>query len=891
MTNREDANLSLLLMWLRWYARAALVPGFLLIGLFALRGSPASLIIGAFLLVVVFPLSRLGIRMAERGRTIPALVVVSGTIWSIVFLAGARGSAALIAALPLLVIPMVLALPHVSSRNLLGIAMGAIAVCTGAVALTVFDPLLPSSLPERTLAIIMVPLATLATSLALLSLWQVASRLRASMTETQATNVALAESERSLERKVEERTSELEETVAEISAVQKIVSAVNSTLDPEEVLKIVLASVRRVVAFDQAGVMLLDEAGLALTSADLVGSDMSPEMLSRLRKISIPVDETNSAFAYVVRSNRSFLLREIDEETVKAMSPSDRRIYEVNQEKPPRALFICPLEIDNKAVGVFYLGKEDGALELDEADLSTVQSYVPHLSSAIRNARLFDETKRLNRSLAAAEERINKLAESAADALDDVGTWASEVAKEVAAAIGAPEIAVWLREGDRLERVAGSTTAELTVEDLERLNLTGEPVVRDGDRVVPVVGLTGEFRAALVVAGGNASVGAHEERLLSGFARHLGSTLELTRMRRDLAEAGERRRATAEEMLGRGVDLLKVCRRCRRCYDQRVEICADDQTILDEPLPFPYRIAGRYRLQYRVAEGAMGTVFRAYDQRLEREVAVKVIKAEIFNQEAMRNRFEREARAVARIDHPSVVAVFDYGEIEDGSLYIVMEWLRGLDLARVLQLQGAGRPRDVAALVRKAGSGLAAAHARQLVHRDIKPANIFLTAAPDGFGVKVLDFGVAKELSRDSKATQTGMIVGTPRFMSPEQLLSKPIDARSDIYSLAAVVFQALTGERLVRAEDFAQVLVEVVNEEPPKVSAILAQAPKELDELFAQALAKDAEQRPEDVEKWAFELADALEKIRIDRQAWQIDAAPGTDTGPAGEDETALSR
>ena len=94
MTNREDASLSLLLMWLRWYARAALVPGLFLIGLFALRGSPASLIIGAFLLVVVFPLSRLGIRMAERGRTIPALVVVSGTIWSIVFLAGARGSAA-----------------------------------------------------------------------------------------------------------------------------------------------------------------------------------------------------------------------------------------------------------------------------------------------------------------------------------------------------------------------------------------------------------------------------------------------------------------------------------------------------------------------------------------------------------------------------------------------------------------------------------------------------------------------------------------------------------------------------------------------------------------------------------------------------------------------------
>ena len=362
-----------------------------------------------------------------------------------------------------------------------------------------------------------------------------------------------------------------------------------------------------------------------------------------------------------------------------------------------------------------------------------------------------------------------------------MGSWAKQVAKEVATAIGVPEIAVWLRDEDGLERLAGGTTAELSLRDLETLNLTGEPVVRERDRVFPVVGLTGEFRAALVVPGSSKAVGVHGERLINGFVRHLGSTLELTRMRRDLAEAGERRRATAAEMLECGVDLLKVCRRCRRCYNQEVEVCTDDQTSLDEPLPFPYRIAGRYRLQSRVAEGAMGTVFRAYDERLEREVAVKVIKAEIFNQEAMRNRFEREARAVARIDHPSVVAIFDYGEIEDGSLYIVMEWLRGLDLARVLQLHGAGRPRDVAVLLRQAGAGLAAAHARQLVHRDIKPANIFLMPAPDGFRVKILDFGVAKEMSGDTKATQTGMIVGTPRFMSPEQLLSKPINARSDV--------------------------------------------------------------------------------------------------------------
>lgn len=284
----------------------------------------------------------------------------------------------------------------------------------------------------------------------------------------------------------------------------------------------------------------------------------------------------------------------------------------------------------------------------------------------------------------------------------------------------------------------------------------------------------------------------------------------------------------------------------------------------------------------------MGTVFRAYDERLERQVAVKVIKSEIFNQEDMRLRFEREARSVARIDQPGVVAVFDYGEIEDGSLYIVMEWLRGLDLDRVLRRYGAGKPKDVATLLRQAGAALAAAHAKQLVHRDIKPANIFLTANAEGFGVKLLDFGVAKELSRDSKVTQTGMIVGTPRFMSPEQLLSKPVSERSDTYSLAAVVFQALTGERLVRAEDFAQVLVEVVNQEPRKISAILAQAPKDLDRLLGQALAKEPDQRPESVEEWANELADALVRLKLRREAWRVEAEE--DDVSDGRDEVTMT-
>jgi len=266
--SRIGPDLTLLLSWLRWYGRVALGFAFVLLLLFAIRRSPASFIIGAFLLVVVFPGIRFGSRMAGEGRRVPAIIVVSASIWSLVLISAARGPVGLVAGLPLLVIPVILALPHVSSRELFKIAMSATAVCAAATALTVPGRLWPTNLSPTTSAAFVVLFATTTTGLTLLSLWQVGSHLRATVAETQAMNVALAESERSLERKVEERTAELEEAVAEVSAVQEIVAAASSTLDPQEVLHTVLSAVRRIVPFDQAGVMLLDQDGRRLLSAD-----------------------------------------------------------------------------------------------------------------------------------------------------------------------------------------------------------------------------------------------------------------------------------------------------------------------------------------------------------------------------------------------------------------------------------------------------------------------------------------------------------------------------------------------------------------------------------------------------------------------------------------------
>jgi serine/threonine protein kinase len=274
----------------------------------------------------------------------------------------------------------------------------------------------------------------------------------------------------------------------------------------------------------------------------------------------------------------------------------------------------------------------------------------------------------------------------------------------------------------------------------------------------------------------------------------------------------------------------------------------------------------------------MGTVFQALDQRLERTVAVKIIRPELFDQEVLRLRFEREARSVARIDHPGVVSVFDSGEIDGGSLYIVMEWLEGLDLKAVLDTQGPGAPSQVAQLLRQAGAALEAAHQAKLLHRDIKPENLFLGPGGSGFRVKILDFGVAKQLAGDISLTQTGGIIGTPVYMAPEQLAGSDVDERTDLYSLAAVAFQALTGRRTVVAENLSSLLLEVRDRPAPPVSSLVEAASREVDEIFARALERRPVDRPRGVLQWAEEAAAALERLAEGGARWDIRIAAAAD-------------
>lgn len=487
---------------------------------------------------------------------------------------------------------------------------------------------------------------------------------------------------------------------------------------------------------------------------------------------------------------------------------------------------------------------------------------------ALKRAK--DQVVALNSSLEEAQRRITKLVASSSEAMNDVRSWSNAVAEDVAEAIGAESVAVWVFDDEQPAAFTMTHSLAPDISEVRMIARTGRFLERDDDTVVPVIGLSGDVYGALVVHG--LHVGELASKVLGSFAHQLGGALELQKMREELRAAAERKRASREEMIARGVDLLRICPSCRRCFDQKTQRCPDDEVMLPDPSSLPYRIAGRHRLLRVLGEGGMGTVFAARDERLQRDVAVKIIKSEHFNNDTVRLRFEHEARAVARIDHPGVVAVYDSGELEDQSLFIVMELMHGRDLSDLVKACGRGTPAQVGQLLRQGAAALAAAHRVRLVHRDIKPENIFLVDDPHGFRVKILDFGVAKELASDSSLTQTGTLIGTPLFMSPEQILGKSTDVRSDVYSFAAVAYLALTGRRVTLGETLPEILLDVVQSHPPALSSLVPDLPKSVDEAFDQALAKDPDARPSDVEAWVATFADVLDHVPATCRGWTTD-------------------
>jgi len=261
------------------------------------------------------------------------------------------------------------------------------------------------------------------------------------------------------------------------------------------------------------------------------------------------------------------------------------------------------------------------------------------------------------------------------------------------------------------------------------------------------------------------------------------------------------------------------------------------------------RTISHYRILEKLGEGGMGVVYKAEDTALQRTVALKFLPPELTRDAEAKQRFLHEARAAARLDHPNICTVYEVGE-SDGQLFLAMACYEGMTLREKLQ-EGPFPWAEAAALAMQAAAGLSEAHAHGIVHRDIKPANLFLTSKGQ---LKILDFGLAK-LAGASVLTQTGTTVGTAHYMSPEQARGEAVDARSDVWSLGAVLYEMVSGRPPFRGEYAQAVIYGILNEAPPPLADFAPNMPAALSGVVAKCLAKDPYARP----AAAWELADAL--------------------------------
>jgi len=273
------------------------------------------------------------------------------------------------------------------------------------------------------------------------------------------------------------------------------------------------------------------------------------------------------------------------------------------------------------------------------------------------------------------------------------------------------------------------------------------------------------------------------------------------------------------------------------------------------------RLVDQYVLVDKIGEGGMGAVYLADQPTMGRRAVVKLLHPALSRDAQVAARFNLEARAAAALNHPHIVTVYNYGALDDGVLYLAMEHLDGRDLERAIEESGRLSPARAVHIARQICEALGEAHARGVVHRDLKPSNVMLvTRGRDDEFVKVLDFGIAKV--RGVALTHSGMVFGTPEYMSPEQLRGRELDGRADLYALGVVLFEMLTGRLPFDGETPEQIMTAQLEKLPPSLSEAApdAEVPRELEALVARLLAKDAAARPATAEELSELLAAALD-------------------------------
>lgn len=282
-------------------------------------------------------------------------------------------------------------------------------------------------------------------------------------------------------------------------------------------------------------------------------------------------------------------------------------------------------------------------------------------------------------------------------------------------------------------------------------------------------------------------------------------------------------------------------------------------TTLSDPL-VDRLLDGRYAVEARLAHGGMSTVYVATDTRLGRRVAVKVMQPALAEDPEFVARFNREARAAARLSHPDVVAVYDQGA-DDGHVFLVMEYVPGSTLRDVIREKGRLSPGEAVAVMDHVLAALGAAHAAGLMHRDVKPENVLVT--PDG-RVKVTDFGLARAVAGSSVTGDSGMMFGTASYVAPEQVSGGLTDVRSDVYSAGVLLFELLTGVVPFSGDTPVAVAYRHLNEDVPAPSTMVGGIPPELDALVTAATARDAAQRPADARAMHSQLVGLRDRLGL---------------------------